>query len=148
MTYNTARPYTASYVIVRKNDKMAFVLRTNTNWMNGHYGLPAGKVEHDETFIQAAIREAKEEIGITVTSADLRHILTMHRMEENETNCWADVFFEATDWQGDVYNAEPHMHSEVAWLNSADLPDNTIPAIKFALEQIKAGRSYCEYGWN
>lgn len=84
MSYDTATPYIASYVIARKDGKVAFVLRTNTSWMNNHYGLPSGKVEHDESFEEAAIREAREEIGIKIKRADLRHILTMQRKESGK----------------------------------------------------------------
>ena len=64
MSYDTARPYIASYVILRKDGKIAFVLRANTNWMNDHYGLPSGKVENNESYLQAAVREAKEEVAL------------------------------------------------------------------------------------
>ena len=47
--YDTATPYLASFVIIRKEGKIAFVLRTNTGWMNGYYGLPSGKVEKVES---------------------------------------------------------------------------------------------------
>jgi 8-oxo-dGTP diphosphatase len=115
--------------------------------MNDYYGLPSGKVEHDESFEQAAIREAREEIGIEVMQADLKHVLTMHRLEENDTNSWVDVFFEVDKWEGEIVNAEPHMHSELAWLDPETLPKNTIPSVRFAIEQIAAGNAYCEYGW-
>lgn len=58
MIYATATPYIASFVILRKAGKIAFVLREHTKWMNGYYGLPSGKVEKNEAFSAAAIREA------------------------------------------------------------------------------------------
>lgn len=62
----TARPHTASYVILRKNDAVALLLRANTNWMKNHYGLPAGKVENDESFLACAVRETEEEVGLSI----------------------------------------------------------------------------------
>ncbi len=43
--YNTAQPYAASYFLVKKVGMLAFVLRSNTTWMDGYFGLPSGKVE-------------------------------------------------------------------------------------------------------
>lgn len=144
MSYDTAKPYVASYLIVKKDEKIAFVLRSNTGWMNGYYGLPSGKVEKNETFTQAAIREAREEIGIEVVPEGLRYVHTSHRSEGDE---WVDIFYEVTKWKGDVVNAEPHMHSELAWFDPQNLPKNIIPSLAFALSQIFEGKQYSEYGW-
>lgn len=144
MSLGTATPYIACYVLIEKDGKIAFVLRENTAWMNNHYGLPSGKVENDESYLAAAVREAKEEVGINVEPADLKFVHVMHRREGYD---WVDVYFKADSWKGEPYNAEPHMHSELAWFALNDLPENTIPPVKFALEQIEAGRQYSEYGW-
>lgn len=61
-----ARPYVAAFVILRRGSKVAMVLRKNTGWMDGHYGLPAGKGEWFEPFTDAAIREANEEVGVKI----------------------------------------------------------------------------------
>lgn len=148
MSYDTAQPYIASYVIVRKGKKVAFVLRNNTSWMNDYYGLPSGKVEKGESYIAAAIREAKEEIGITIKSSDLKHALTVHRYEpSSHANDWVDLYFEATKWEGEPQNAEPDIHSELAWFALDKLPENVIPSVKYSLEQLYKGKTYCEYGW-
>jgi ADP-ribose pyrophosphatase YjhB (NUDIX family) len=144
--YNTATPYIASYVLLRDGDKIAFVLRSNTDWMNNYYGLPSGKVEWKETFTQAAIREAKEEVGIDIQPEHIHHVLTMQRHSGDSD--WIDAFFAVDRWDGEVVNAEPHMHSEVAWLDIDNLPDNVIPSVRFGLEQVKAGMRYAEYGWD
>lgn len=146
---NNTRPYVAALVIFRKNGKMAFLLRSNTTWMDGHYGLPAGKVDQGESIIQAAIREAKEEVGVDIKPPDLKHLTTVFRTSYNGNPdiFWLDVIFEATKWEGELYNAEPDKHGELAWFDPADLPENVTPYIPFFLEQIKAGRAYAEHGW-
>ncbi len=143
--YDTATPYIACFLLLRKDNKVAFVLRSNTNWMNGYYGLPSGKVENGESFTAGAIREGLEEVGVTVTHSSLTHIHTMHRNSGDMT--WVDVYFEASKWEGEVTNAEPHMHSEVVWLDLKDLPENVIPPVRAALESIAAGEPYSEHGW-
>jgi ADP-ribose pyrophosphatase YjhB (NUDIX family) len=46
------------YVLVRDGDKILFVLREHTGFMDGKYSLPAGHVEEGERFTQAAARAA------------------------------------------------------------------------------------------
>ena len=147
MKYDTATPYITSYIIVRKQDKIAFVLRENTKWMNGYYGLPSGKVEKRESFSTAAVREALEEIGIAITPANLKFVHVMHRIHP-EDNEWVDIFFEPLAYEGEPYNAEAHVHSELAWLDPVSLPDNVVPYVRFAIGQIQAGKLYSEFGWS
>lgn len=149
MKYSTSTPYIASYLIIRKDGKIPFVLRQNTGWMDGYYGLPSGKVENGESYSQTAIREAREEIGITVNLDDVTPLLACHRRDvDTDDTVWVDMIFESKVWSGEVTNAEPERSSEVAWLNPDNLPDNVIPSTKFYLAQIAAGKTYCEYGWN
>lgn len=143
--YGTATPFTACYVLLREGTKIAFVLRSNTGWMDGHYGLPAGRVEKEESFSQGAAREALEEVGVVIEPEHLHHAITLHRHDDDSD--WVDTYFEVDTWQGEVINAEPGLHDEVAWLDIDNLPDNVIPGVRFALEQIKAGNHYAELGW-
>lgn len=144
--FDIATPYTAVYVIFRKADKIAFLLRQNTNYMNGHYGLPSGKVEKRESFTSAAVREIKEEVGVTLHRDDLKQIFTGQRVHPD--SAWVDIVFEAVNWEGEPYNAEPHVHGELAWLDPAHLPDNMVPYVRFYIEQIWAGKTYAEFGWD
>ena len=145
--YGTEQPYIASYVVLRNNDGyIALVLRENTGWRDGFYGLPSGKVERNETFSACAIREAKEEVDIDVKPEDLQHALTMQRLEKEETN-WIDVFFVAKKWLGEPRNAEPQKHRELLWVAPDALPENMVPNVRDALEQINKGNIFREYGW-
>ena len=147
MKYDTARPYAASCIILKRDGKIAFVLRSNTTWMDGYYGLPSGKVEKNESALQAAIREAKEEAGVTIRPQDLRNVLVCHRKADDATDSWMDMIFETEVWEGEVINAEPDHHAKIAWFSLDNLPENVIPITAFVLDQVKAGKTYCEYGW-
>lgn len=150
--FDTARPYIAVYVLLRRDDgKVAFVKRSNTGWMDGKYGLPAGKVEKFETYLQAAVREAKEEVGVDIDPSDLDHLATIHRDAPDDKvdgdMSWVDILFEASKWQGEPYNAEPHMHSELAWLDINALPDTVIPVLADMIAVAESDQSYGEVEW-
>jgi ADP-ribose pyrophosphatase YjhB (NUDIX family) len=113
--------------------------------MNGHFGLPGGKVEKDENFIAATIREANEETGTKLKPEDLKLILTGQRKHPDSN--WVDVVFEAQSWSGEPFNAEPDIHGELVWLDPDHLPDNMVPYTRIYIEQIQAGNNYVEYGW-
>jgi 8-oxo-dGTP diphosphatase len=145
--YDTATPYVASYVILRQAEQIAFVLRAR-GWMRGYYGLISGKKEKEETPTQAEIREAEEEGGVVIQPENLSSVLVMSRHEKDSGQEWIDFFFEASKWQGDIHNAEPTAHKELALFARNDLPDNIVPSVRFALEAIEAGKIYAEYGWS
>jgi ADP-ribose pyrophosphatase YjhB (NUDIX family) len=113
--------------------------------MDNFYGLPSGRVEWDEPFIEGAIREAKEEVGVDIKPEDLRHAITVHRRSPDTD--WVDIYFEANKWEGEPFNAEPDKHGELAWLDLDNLPENIIPNVRFALGQIANGQTYAERGW-
>jgi 8-oxo-dGTP diphosphatase len=145
MKYDSATPYIAVFVIMRKGNQAAFLLRQNTGWMDGYYDTVAGKVENGETYCQAAVREVKEEAGVDIRPADLKPLLTNHRNSGDMT--WVDVVFEVRKWHGEPYNAEPDKHSSLDWLDLDSLPDNVAPPGRYRLEQVAAGKRYSEYGW-
>ncbi len=137
----------ASYIIFRKGDKVLFLLRSATGYMDGYYGLPAGHVEDMESFTQAAIREASEEVGVDIKPNHLRYIHTMQRVATDNTHIRVDVFFEADIWEGDFKNAEPVKHSKIVWLDPNNLPDNTMDYQLHLFDQIAKGSAYSEFGW-
>lgn len=134
------------YTILRRDNKIAFVLRQNTDYMNGKYSLPAGHAEGDEAYTVAAMREASEEAGVRVDPAQVRHIHTMQRHRGDHIR--VDFFFEADSWEGEPYNAEPESHGELAWFADDDLPfDKLMDFQAAALRSIEKGETYSEFGF-
>ncbi len=148
--YDSAAPYIACFVVLKRGSKVAMVLRKNTGYMDGYFGLPAGKVEWQETYLHGATREAKEEAGVDVDVADLRFLHVCHRHSANgeEFMDWVDVYFEADKWQGEPFNAEPDKSEKLEWLDLNNLPENVVPPQRHSLEQIADNIAYSQFGWN
>jgi len=142
MTSKIQQPRIGSYAILRQNGKIAFLLRTRTGWMNGYYTLPSGRVHVGEQPVAAAAREAKEEIDVTIDQKELVFTHLMHYSGKDE---YIYIFFEAQKWQGKPINAEPKVHGNLAWFSLDELPENIVPPVKVALENIELGQIYSEY---
>ena len=54
----------------------------------------------------------------------------------------------AAEKKGEPINNAPHEHSKIEWLDTDNLPDNIMDYQKSALENIKKGDSYGEFGFN
>ena len=147
-----ARPYIACFTILRSGNKVAMVLRKNTGWMEGYYGLPAGKGEWFEPFSIGAAREALEEAGVNVNLDKMHFVHLAHRHDIDRHNGnftdWVDVYFEAEEWEGEPYNAEEEKSERLDWISLSNLPENIVPPQRAALEEIAKGNYYSEYGWD
>jgi len=135
----------AVFVLLRKENHICMLKRTGTGWMDGWYSLPAGGLEENETLATAAAREAKEESCVLIAPQDLRLSHSMHVRTEDRS--WMGHFFTCTRWEGEPHIAEPDKHGDMHWQAIADLPQNTIPYVRQAVQQIIAGQPYSEYGW-
>lgn len=86
----------ASYVVLKKDDKILLARRYNTAYGDGQYSLPSGHVEEGETFVKALIREIKEEINIDIDPKDAHITHIMHQDSHwgfDALRCRLDVFF-------------------------------------------------------
>ena len=85
--------YGAVYVAcINKRNEVA-LLRRSTSYMNGKWGLPAGKLDTNETVLQAAVREAEEEAGADIQITDLVHLISVHRTSASDSMQWCDYYF-------------------------------------------------------
>jgi 8-oxo-dGTP diphosphatase len=136
-------PVTVHLFLFRGN-QILLLRRFQTGYMDGYYSLPAGHLDGGETLRMAGIREAQEEIGVQMELADLVFAGVFHRHEGDER---VDFFFQVQKWNGDPINSEPAKCDQLLWVDSDVLPETTVPYIRRAIENFRAGIFYQEFGW-
>lgn len=139
---NSAIP--ASYLILRKNNKVLLMLRQNTGYCDGLYAVPAGHIEAGELPIDALKRESLEEIGLELEREHIKHVHTMYRTKHNETGDRVDYFFEVRAWKGEPQNIESHKCDHLRWFSLDALPENVMPHVRRVLTDILNGVQYSE----
>lgn len=139
----------AVYVIFRDDKKVLFLKRANTGYFDGYYSLPAGHFEGSESAASAAVRESKEEVGVDIKPKSLHLVHTVHRKAEKseDEHERIDLYFEAGEWYGTPYNAEPNKSSEIRWFDLRKLPENIVPEVRQALSNIENGEPYSEFNF-
>jgi len=135
--------YIATNVIIERDGKILLSRRQNKTWGNGLLCIPGGHVEQGEMPVQAAVREAKEELGLDITLEDLT-FLCVEVKNVTERRYMSVEFILKTD-QNPV-NTEPHECSELVWVDPKDLPDDVIPNFKSIIEKGYLGeQTYIEF---
>ncbi len=124
----------AVYLFMERDGKILVCRRCNTGYADGYYQVPAGHIEAEELPTQAMIREAKEEVGIIVASSDLKFVHVSYRPKHDETGDRVDFFFQTSHWEGKVVNTEPHKCDDLRWVPPTELPSNTTPHVRNAIE--------------
>ena len=137
----------AVYILFKKDGKVLCILRKRTSYANGNYSLPAGHVEPHEPAAEAAAREAKEEVGVTVDPADLRLLHVQHRVSVEGDSERMNLLFEATKWEGEFANAEPEKCEELRWFAPDDMPDNLAPELRLMFDRLAQGHAYSDLGF-
>jgi len=92
------------------------------------------------------VREAKEEIGIDLNQDNLKFVHFSFRPKSDATGDRVDLFFEATQWKGEIINAEPEKCDDLHWIEPSQLPENTTPHVRIAVECIQRGEFFSEIG--
>jgi 8-oxo-dGTP diphosphatase len=132
--------------LLEQNSKILFLLRQNSHFFSGYYGLPGGKVDDNESPQNALIREMDEELGIIVTHNDLHFIHCLAFKSEKNDEIIALVF-KINHWNNELTNQEPHKCAELAWFAIDNLPENIIPRHRHILKMITQKIAYSENGW-
>jgi 8-oxo-dGTP pyrophosphatase MutT (NUDIX family) len=126
-------------------DEILLLHRHNTGYEDGNYSVIAGHLDGGEPVKRAMIREAREEAGIEIDPADLDVVHVMHRKSDDER---IDFFLKATRWRGEPINCEPHKCDELLWCRVDELPTNTIPYVRRAIDNVRRGVTFDSFGWD
>ena len=143
----------ASYVFLLRDGstgtEVLLQLRRNTGYMDDHWtAAAAGHVQRGETAIDAAHREAAEEIA--VTALDLEFVTAMQRTQHAAPiDERIDFFFTARSWSGEPRIVEPEKCAELRWYPLDALPDPVVPHEREVLSGLRTGTStaYSTFGF-
>jgi 8-oxo-dGTP diphosphatase len=132
------------HLFLFRSDQILLLRRFQTGYMDGHYSVPAGHLNGQETVRMAGVREASEEIGIQIDLEEMIFAGVFHRNEGQER---VDFFFHVKSWRGEPVNTEPEKCNDLRWVNVNSLPENTIPYIRQAIKNYENGIQFYEFGW-
>lgn len=84
----------------------------------GQWSLPGGKIEFGETFEEAAIREVKEETGISISKPTL---ISVHNFKNKHAH-FVTLGLIAKKWKGEAKVMEPDQMTQWGWFSLKRLP--------------------------
>ncbi|MCW2866570.1 MAG: hypothetical protein JWR20_758 [Marmoricola sp.] len=126
----------AAYLVLVRDDQVLLQRRHGTGYMDDLWACAAaGHVETGESVLAAAVREAREELGIEVAESDLEPITSLHRTGANgrAVDERVDWFFLCRTWSGDPELQEPDKAEALRWWPLDALPEDTVPHEHFVV---------------
>jgi len=132
------------HLLFFQGNQILLLRRFNTGYRDGEYSVPAGHLDGNEAVMAAAAREAEEETGVRIDAGDILFSSVMHRTEGDER---VDFFVHIRKWHGEPVNAEPDKCDELFWVDVNNLPLNTIPYVRRAIQNHLNQVKFDEFGW-
>ena len=99
--------------LLTDGDRVLLQNRVNNDWKG--YALPGGHVERGESFVDAVIREMREETGLTVIAPKLAGV----KQFPIEGGRYLVLLFRATRYTGELRSSE---EGQMAWIARDRLP--------------------------
>ncbi len=125
-------------VLIFKDGKILLGKRKGSHGAS-EYGGPGGHLEYGETLEQTAIREIKEECGVTVGKLRL---LCVSDLLTYSPKHYVDIGF-AADWvSGEPQVLEPHRVESWDWYALDALPENLFGCVDAYVEAFQTGKNY------
>jgi 8-oxo-dGTP pyrophosphatase MutT (NUDIX family) len=122
--------------------------RANTGFADGLWDFScSGHVEHGESMTVAAVREVKEELGVTIQPTDLQFLTMVHKRDKSCDVTYYNGYFACENFVGEPTICEPHKCSELGWFPLDRLPADLIPDRLAALTAYLHHIPYQELGW-
>lgn len=98
--------------LITDGDRILLQNRTKNDWQG--YTLPGGHVEPGESFVDALIREMKEETGLTILDPRLVGV----KQFPLENGRYVVLLFKAMRWSGDLISSE---EGQMEWIEYSEL---------------------------
>lgn len=135
-----ARPQVGLGVIVTKGNQVLLVRRRNSHG-DGTWSVPGGHLEYGEALESCALREVKEEVGVTI--ADLAFRAVTNDLFEAEKKHYVTIWMEGSYAGGEPGIQAPDEISDVGWFSWDVLPE----PLFLPLQHLLMGQCYPD-PWN
>lgn len=99
----------------------------------GSWTLPGGKQEYNETVLEGAAREVKEETNLDISELSFFGLSDDIQPDKH----YVTIQVIANNYSGELKNLEPTKHSEWKWFDINDLPENLYSPSKKFIEAYK-----------
>lgn len=137
-------PNAVGIIIIREINGCTEILLQKRN--NQWDFAAGGHVEENESLTQAVIREAKEEIGISVCRKDI--IFSSCSYTKFEKITYNFFYFVVKQFKGKPSIKEPTKCQDLKWYDINYLPGNIIKDVELIVRNHFAGIPFTEIGWN
>jgi 8-oxo-dGTP diphosphatase len=107
-----------------------------------YYSIPGGGLELGEGFEAGAIREVREEHGITIIEPKVIAVTNNLETFRAEAIHFISVILVAKTFEGNPSICEPDKCEEIIWANPYDLPQPHFDASRLAIECYLTGQPY------
>ena len=98
--------------LIEDENKILLQNKVKKDWQG--YALPGGHVEPGESFVDAVVREMKEETGLTVINPRLAGV----KQYPIENGRYVVLLFKATRWSGDLISSD---EGQMEWVEYDNL---------------------------
>ena len=116
--------------LIEDGNRILLQNRVKKDWQG--YTLPGGHVEPGESFVDAVIREMKEETGLTVEDPGLAGV----KQFPIENGRYVVLLFKATQWTGELVSSE---EGQMEWVEYGKLSAvNTVDDLEDLLRVINS----------
>lgn len=134
------------HLILQRDDDQVLLAQRAGAYGDGLLNVPGGKLEADEDVRAAAIREAHEELAVTVDPADVRCVAVVHHRNPAGQSR-VGFFFATRRWTGHPVNAEPTKCRRLLWVDPDHPPAETIAYTAAGLHTWRNGTTIALDGW-
>ncbi|GAA5059395.1 8-oxo-dGTP pyrophosphatase MutT (NUDIX family) [Thermocatellispora tengchongensis] len=142
------RPVVDVHLLLVDGEKVLLGRRRDTGYADGEWHImPSGHLEEGESVLDTAVREAREELGVRVSPADIEPAHVMHHRNAGGT-ARIGLFFVCRRGYGTPVNAEPHKCAELGWFPADALPPDTVPYAAAGVRAVAEGRGFSLHGWH
>ena len=123
--------------MIRDGEKVLVIDRQKPDWPGVTF--PGGHVEKDESFVEAVIREVREETGLTIEDP----VLCGTKQFQTDSDArYVVLFYKATRFSGELQSSG---EGEVFWIDRKDLGKYPLSMDMEAMVQVMESENLSEF---